>query len=73
MRRSGNIVLRSSIGIEKDVAVLQILGFGAVLQMLLKGVAALDWRDGRFINSARLLVFVGHLEFYDDLQCGRSL
>jgi hypothetical protein len=51
---------RRSVGVEKDVAVLQVLSIGAMLQMLLKGVAALDWRNRRFIDHGSPLVFVGH-------------
>jgi hypothetical protein len=31
-----------------------------MLQMLLEGVPALDWRNGRFIDLGSPLVFVGH-------------
>lgn len=46
---------RCSIGVEEDVAVLQVLGIGTSLEMLLKGVAALDGRDGSTVDGV-----VGH-------------
>ena len=33
--------------------------------MLLEGVAALDWRNGCFVDFARFLVFVGHIDVGD--------
>jgi hypothetical protein len=62
LRRPGSIVSRSSIGIKEDIAILQILSFGTGSQMLLKGVAALDWRDGGFVDFRVLLGFVSHIE-----------
>jgi hypothetical protein len=35
-----------------------------MLQMLLEGVPALDWRNGRFIDLGSPLVFVGHSDKY---------
>lgn len=61
-------VLRSSIGVEEDVAILQILHVGAVLQMLLEGITALNGRYGRFVHFASFLTFVGHVELVLDLR-----
>jgi hypothetical protein len=46
--------IRSSRGIQQDVAVLEVLRFGPVLKMLLQAVAALvatDWGDGRLVDN----------------------
>lgn len=46
------------IGVEQDMTVFQVLSFRSVLQMLLKGVAAVetftvDWGDGGFVDGLR--------------------
>jgi hypothetical protein len=51
---------RGSVGVEKNVAVLQVLSIRAMLQMLLEGVSALDWRNRCFIDLGRPLVFLSH-------------
>lgn len=54
---------RSGGGVEQDVPVLQVLGIRAVLQVLLKRVAALvatDGRDGRLVDGGSILSFGGH-------------
>ena len=61
------MVLRSSTGVEEDVAILQVLSVGAMLQMLLEGITALDGRYRRFVHFASFLAFVGHVELVRDL------
>jgi hypothetical protein len=46
--------VRRSSGVKQDVAILEILGVGTVLQVLLQAVAALvaaDGRDGRLVDD----------------------
>jgi hypothetical protein len=42
--------LRCGIGVEQDVAVLEILWIWAMLEMLLQRVSAFNWGDGAFID-----------------------
>ena len=41
---------RSSIGIEQDMAILQVLSLRPVLEMLLERVAAIDRGDGSLVD-----------------------
>jgi hypothetical protein len=53
-RRGDSYDVRRGGGVEQDVAVLEILGVGTVLQVLLQAVAALvaaDGRDGRLVDD----------------------
>lgn len=51
-------LLRSSIRVQQDVPVLQVLCLGPCLEMLLEGITALDGRDGRFVD--RFLGLICH-------------
>jgi hypothetical protein len=42
--------LRSSIGVEENVTILEVLNIRTVLEVLLKGIAALKWGDRRLVD-----------------------
>jgi hypothetical protein len=42
---------RRGVGVEQDVAVLEVLLFRAGLQVFLQTVAAIGWRDGRDVDA----------------------
>src|SRR5689334_18039787 len=44
------IALRSSIGIEQNVTVLEVLSTRTVCQVFLKRVTAFKWGDGRLVD-----------------------
>ena len=54
----GNV--RSGVGVEQDVSILQVLRVRPGLQVLLERVAALDGRDGGFVDGGCGLCVVGH-------------
>jgi len=49
--------LRSSIGVEENMSVLEVLSVRTVLQVLFKRVTAFKWGDGRLVDLEVWSVF----------------